>query len=722
MVARLRDSDRGLADPLRAGHDPGMAIAARGTTDLLERDELIAALERAYRAADDGNGALVFVGGEAGVGKTSVVRRFCAHLPPTAVLWGACDPLATPRPLGPLLDVAQHAPGPLSTVIEGNATPYEVAAALTGGSRGAPLVVVLEDVHWADEATLDVLRVLGRRVDSTPTLVLATYRDDELDRAHPLRVVLGELATSAAVERLAVEPLTREGVEQLAAGHDVDPEAVYRLTAGNPFYVAELLASGGTTAPDTVRDVVMARVAQLTPDAVAIVEAASVAPPSLDAELLLSVCGPAADAADECLDAGVLQTADGGVAFRHELARTAVEEALSPTRRLALHRAVLLALADSPSQGPDLARLAHHAEQAGDAEAVLRYAPLAALEATRVGAYREAAAQYQRALRFSAGLPDRERATLLERRSEALYLTDDQVAAIDALEGAIEHHRRAGAIDREAAARGRLVSLLTCRGLMSEAVDAATGAIAVLEELPESVLLADATQAMALVSAYRGDDEAVVTWGSRTVELARRFDALEQRVVGEIRIGTVDLFRTGDPQALEQALAEAHAHRLSQEAAHAMHNLALGSVAKGANEQAARWIDEGLAHCDGLELDLWRLALLSLRVRLELDTGRVDPCDRDGGAHRSGDPRLARAAVAGAPDPCARARTPRRPGHGAAPRRGGDDRRGRERPGLARRPRVRAGGGRLARGTARQRRGGDRRLLSGRVTGVMVAR
>jgi DNA-binding CsgD family transcriptional regulator/tetratricopeptide (TPR) repeat protein len=598
-----------------------VAIATRETTGLLERDELLAALERVHLAASDGNGALVFLGGEAGVGKTSVARRFCDDLAGPA-LWGACDPLATPRPLGPLVDAAQQAPGPLATAVEGDTTPYAVAEALAGGARGAPLVVVLEDIHWADEGTLDVLRVLGRRIGSTATLVLATYRDDELDRGHPLRTVLGELATSAAVERLAVEPLSPAAVARLAAGHDVDPAAVFRLTAGNPFYVEELLGAGGTNVPDTVRDVVLARVAQLSPGAVTIVEAASVAPPSLDAALLLGVCGPAADATDECLDAGVLRAADGGVAFRHELARTAVEEALSPTRRLALHRAVLLALADSPAGAQDLARLAHHAERAGDADAVLRYAPAAGEEAARLGAYREAAAHYARAVRFSARLTDEERATLLERRSDALYLADDQVAAIEALEQALEHHRRAGAIDREAAARARLVSLLTCRGLMSEAIDAATEAVAVLEGLPESVLLAEATQAMALVSAYRGDDEAVVAWGSRTVELARRFGTFEQRVVGEIRLGTVDLFRTGDPRTLERALAEARTSRLSQAAAHAVHNLALGSMANGANEQAARWIEEGLAYCDGLELDLWRLALLSLRVRLELDTGR----------------------------------------------------------------------------------------------------
>jgi predicted ATPase len=203
-------------------------------------------------------------------------------------------------------------------------------------------------VHWADEATLDVLRVVGRRIGGAPTLVLATYRNDELDRAHPLRVVLGELATTTAVRRLGVEPLSPEGVKALADGSNLAADELYALTGGNPFYVSEVVAAGVPAVPGTVRDVVLARVAQLGTQALTVVEATSIAPPALAAEVLLAVCGESADSVDECVSGGVLHSVDGGVAFRHELARSAVEEALSPTRRLALHRAVLLALEETP--------------------------------------------------------------------------------------------------------------------------------------------------------------------------------------------------------------------------------------------------------------------------------------------------------------------------------------------------------------------------------------
>ena len=597
-----------------------MAIAARArAAELLERDEPLACLRNAYAEARQGRGGLVLVGGEAGVGKTALAQRFTDEVD-AEVLWGRCDPLVTPPPLGPLVEVASGARD-LAAAIEMDARPHLIAEALLGMPRGrTPFVVVLEDLHWADEATLDVLRVLGRRVAASSTLVVATYRDDELDRTHPLRIVLGELATTGGVTRLAVEPLSSGAVLHLAAGA-IDGAELHRLTSGNPFYVTEVLAAGAGDIPATVRDAVLTRIAPLSAAATAVVEAASIAPPMLDAALTLDVCGDASDSVDECLGTGVLVAVDGGIAFRHELARLAVEETLSPTRRLALHRAVLLALTDRAHGVADLARIAHHAEHAADVEAVLTYAPAAAEEATRLGAHREAAAQYARALRFCGSLPAEEQASLLELRSDALYLTDDQVAAIADLDAAIECHRRAGAVDREAAARGRLVDYLTCRGRLTEAESAAAHSIAVLGELPDSPLLVDATAAMALVSAYRGDDEAVVAWGKRTLELARRFGDTEKRVDASITLASVELFARGGSKPLEQALAEARKQRLPQLAARAMCLLALGWLARGSQRSAQRWIDDGLAYCDGLELDLWRLALLSLRVRMELDRG-----------------------------------------------------------------------------------------------------
>ena len=263
---------------------------------------------------------------------------------------------------------------------------------------------MLEDLHWADEATLDVLRLLVRRVESVPALVVASYRDDELDAVHPLRIVLGELATSSSISRMKLPGLSPSAVAELAEPYGADPDELYEKTAGNPFFVVEALAAGAEVIPDTVRDAVLARAARLTPTGRALLEAVAVVPPHAELWLLDAIAGESVDGLDECLASGMLRSDSVGVSFRHELARLAVEESVAPRRMRELHRLALAALAKPPKGAPDLARLAHHAEAAGDTDAVLRYAPAAAARAATLGAHREAAAQYARALRFGGDL------------------------------------------------------------------------------------------------------------------------------------------------------------------------------------------------------------------------------------------------------------------------------------------------------------------------------
>ena len=189
---------------------------------LLEREELLAALA----AEATRGGRLVFLGGEAGVGKTALVRAFVAQSAPR-VLQGSCENLATPIPLGPFADVAAKTEGALAELLAAGADARRVARALLD-ELARPAVVVLEDVHWADEATLDALRVLGRRVDDTRGLVVATYRDDEVDTDHPLRAVLGELASAPGVARLSVPRLSLGAVRTIAGATGADGDARLR--------------------------------------------------------------------------------------------------------------------------------------------------------------------------------------------------------------------------------------------------------------------------------------------------------------------------------------------------------------------------------------------------------------------------------------------------------------------------------------------------------------
>jgi predicted ATPase len=218
------------------------------TERLLERDSALAELARCQRTAARGTGGVVLLRGEAGVGKTAVIARFVASLDQARVLRGWCDPLATPRPLGPLIDMLAEASGEhahrLRAAIDAGDTEAIYTRLLSMFSEPTAWVWVIEDVHWADGATLDLLRFLARRIDSLPLLVVASYRDDEIGNKHPLAVLLGNLATSSAVTRIELPTLTTAAVAQLAAGSGVNVDELHRLTGGNAFYVTEVLAAG----------------------------------------------------------------------------------------------------------------------------------------------------------------------------------------------------------------------------------------------------------------------------------------------------------------------------------------------------------------------------------------------------------------------------------------------------------------------------------------------
>ncbi|MBA3450408.1 MAG: AAA family ATPase [Chloroflexia bacterium] len=236
--------------------------------ELLERDAVLDDLRGFLREAWDGRGSLLFLGGEAGVGKTALLGVFAAQARSIAVVMrGQCDALSTPRALGPLFDVASADPS-LERLLSGNAPRDHLFRGLLDRLRGGnrPVVLAIEDAHWADEATLDLLRFLGRRVDATRGFVIVTYRDDEVGPRHALRYVLGDLATTSAVHRREISPLTPDGVAALAAGSGIDASVLYARTRGNPFFVTEVLAAAADI-PVTVSDAVLARASRLPPAA-----------------------------------------------------------------------------------------------------------------------------------------------------------------------------------------------------------------------------------------------------------------------------------------------------------------------------------------------------------------------------------------------------------------------------------------------------------------------
>jgi DNA-binding CsgD family transcriptional regulator/tetratricopeptide (TPR) repeat protein len=465
--------------------------------ELLERELFLDALAGYAAEARQGSGRLVLVSGESGIGKTALVEAFRAQLHGARWLWGACDGLLTPRPLGPLFDIAAQAGGQLSELCGQEAAAHQLFEAFLAelDAPAALTVAVIEDVHWADEATIDLLRFTGRRLSRMRALVLVTYRDDELDDV-PLRLLLGDLAAQRATRRMGLPPLSGDAVRTLIGQQDMDAAELCRVTGGNPFLVCEAIEAGWPAIPPTVRDVVGARLARSGAPARETLRAAAVIGTSADRELLASVLdGPTAPL-DDCLRTGLVTADASSLRFRHELVRMAVAEAIAPHRERELHARLLAVLQDAGTADP--AVLAHHAEGAGDVAAIRRHAPDAARRSAALGAHREAAAQYQRALRYADTADLRGLAELQEGLAQEFSLLDRLDEAEAALRAALPHRRKLG---DDLAVGGDLGLLsyflwLQCRG--EESARAVEESLRVLQPLPPGWALAMAQIGVAI--------------------------------------------------------------------------------------------------------------------------------------------------------------------------------------------------------------------------------
>ena len=526
---------------------------------ILERDPQLLRLSLALNQASAGQGHIVLVSGEAGIGKTTFIEHFTATGTGKAcVLTGHCDPLSTPTPLGPLYDiarqVARHNGGKLLAQLE-SGTPraalFSALLALLGGAEH-PVVVVIEDIHWADEATLDLLKYLGRRIASTRCLMVLTYRDDEVAGQPSLRALLGDLAVSKSALRIELPRLSRDAVRLMIADRPLDAAELHRQTSGNPFYVTEVLSSTGGGLPVTVRDAVLARAARLAPAGRAVLDAAAVIGSRIDPAMLEKMLGGAVEGLGDCIQVGVLEVDavdEGGIAFRHELARKAVLADIDPARRRELNRLALDVLKRGGGRRSDLALLVQYAAGAGDAAAVLEYGVAAARAAAAVGAHRQAASHYARVMEHAGDRPAVERAGYCEAYAEECVIVDELAEAERGRRLALELRREAGDALKEGENLAELAWPLVRAGRNAEAEATSLRAIEVLERLAPSRQLAIAYRIQAHLTMLDRDCPVAVRLGHQAIALALRFDDKVTVAAAENVIGSA-LLVSGEEEGL----------------------------------------------------------------------------------------------------------------------------------------------------------------------------
>jgi DNA-binding CsgD family transcriptional regulator len=617
-VTALHNPSRSREDGVVGDRDKDV----EGRGGLLERSDQLAMLEDSLAAMrSHRTGRVVLLKGEAGIGKSALLRHFCSHTDQRVrVIWSACDPLFTPRPLGPLLDVARATGGELEEQVEAAARPHDVAAALMRElGSAAPTVLVLEDLHWADEATLDVLRLVARRVREVPALVLASYREEELHRSHPLRIVLGDLSGADAIARIELSGLSLRAIADLAGESTAAIEELYAHTGGNPFYVTEALAAKTQRVPDTVREAVLARAARLTPAARELLEAVSVVPQRAEMWLVEALVDDT-HTLEQCIASGMLRAEADAVVFRHELARLAIEQSMAPNQRVAWHRMALSALLETQIGVFDLARVTHHAAAAGDAASVLHFAPPAAERASAVGAHREAEALYAEALRFADGLAESDRVDLLRRFADECFLTDMREESVEALDEALQLQRAAGDTFGQGDTQRLRCKALICCGRAPEARAAAEEAIALLETEPPGRELALAYACLCAIELRADKVDEAIAWGTRAMTLAEELDCTEALVWALDYIGCAT-WSAGGREKVELAISLAERAGLAGEAGEAYVNLLY------LLEEERNWAEldayrvRGEDYCREHGLDAWMSYMTAIGARSHLMRG-----------------------------------------------------------------------------------------------------
>ena len=591
---------------------------------LLERESDVADFEQALAEARSA-GRIVLVSGEAGIGKTTLVRSVLGAADGMRVLWGACDALVVARSLGPVHDVARRTGGALAEAVENGAGREPLLAALLDElSAPRPTTIAIEDLHWADEATLDVIALLSRRLPETRGCLVLTCRSEALAAREDVRRVLESLP-AAHVTRIEPAPLSEAAVQRLARRARRDAAAdLYALTGGNPFLVTEVLTSDHSV-PRSVQGALRVRLADLPPQSRSVAELVSVVPGQAELWLVREAVPATPAAIDGCLASGILELHDIALSFRHELARSAVEASLGPLRGRELNVAVLATL--ERQGGIDDARLAHHAQAAGDDAAIRRLAPAAAAQASRAGAHRQALAHWEAAL--AAGGGDDPRA--LGGVAFEAYLCGRNDRALEARRTELDVARANGDRVRAGEATRWISRLQWLLGRSADAAETVADAVSLLlsAQPGRELAMALSTRSQLAMLADRPDE--AIAFGEESMALARR---LSDRAVLAHALTNVGAARIGGHETergraeLEQAFALAADD--CEHAVRALANLAMVTQQRDPGDpRIGDDLERALAYAREHELDGPLQYLLGARAQFRLLRGNWDGAEDD---------------------------------------------------------------------------------------------
>jgi len=600
---------------------------------IVEREQQLSFLEQRVERAHVGRGSLILLSGEAGIGKSSLVDAFSQRIESLGCIWGLCDPLFTPQPLGPVYEIAAALNQETKELVEQSATSAQLFPAILSALKSKPgvTVLIIEDLHWADYATLDFIKYIGRRVSILNIVLIVSFRDDEINNDHPLNAVLGDLP-SRPTFRLKLEPLSLSGIEKLNRDQNYSPEELLKITGGNPFFLTELLATKKTnqiSIPTSVQDAITARLSRLVEAERNFLEFISAIPGHVRIKFHCRDYPNADTLAMACVARGILiLEANGTIRFRHEIARLATQSSVRVNRLRETHQTLLeILIANSPTTPLD--QIVHHAAGAYDGKAVIKFAPRAAANASKLGAHREAAAHLSTALRFIDEAEPETAALLYETWATEAGLAlviDDEL--IEARRHAVSLWRALNRPEKVGENLRWLSRLHWYRGEAAEAARYLDEATKILETTDSTLETAMAFSMRSQMHLLNSNMDLAIEWGEKALTLVDNESddklAIEVRAHALNNIGTSKIFR-GDRSGIkhmEESLELAKQYSMDEQAARVYTNLAEYAVEFHEFDLAEQVLSEGIAFDTQHDLDSWTYYLVGRLAQLRLEQCR----------------------------------------------------------------------------------------------------
>ena len=595
--------------------------------ELIERDGFLRSLETTFERVTNGEGHCVLLSGEAGIGKTSLIKTFYKEKKSNCKIYqGTCDALFTPRPLAPIYDIIWQ----IQKDTKENEL-YNVDRALLFNQlfhgleqQKKSVIIIIEDIHWADEATLDFIKFFARRIGRIHCLFILSYRDNEILDYHPLRNVLGQLP-SDSLTRLQLQPLSRQAVEKMAEERGYKGEDVFSISGGNPFYVTEILASYSPGVPENIKDAILSVYHKQENGTKNAWEMCSVIPEGLEINRFAKIKSTWDVEMDHCFALQIIVVKKDRVVFKHELYRRTIEGSLSPFKRIALNKKMLELFLGSFEAEGEIERIVHYAKNANENKLVVKYAPIAARQAACVGAHIEASKLFLTAIEYSDGNDEDQMVELYESYAYECYLTNQTKDAIIYQGKALKIWQKKNGVERAGHSLSFLSRLWWFDGNRQEAEKYGRQAIEILGSQPASKAKAMAYSNMSQLKMLSDETAECIEWGNKAIDMAKEIKDDEILSHAMNNVGTI-LWKNKSSiekgkEMLFESLDIALRNSFHEHAARSYSNIGSIYLLFKEYELAKQVLEEGINYCEERNLDASKNYKLYAKARMFFETG-----------------------------------------------------------------------------------------------------